>query len=142
MPGTRVAPGLRYTFKLPSRHGHGHEIVRALRERIDVARAHDVHTNETLYARASQGREVVEHARRRGRAARQGMDGTRAPHGWVVPTLWPGVAGEDERRDGVPFLVFSVIAGIVVEWFLGTNDAARAVSDWTFGLLVGRAIRN
>jgi len=46
---------------------------------------------------------------------------------------------KDERRDGVPFLVF-VLAGVgaIVEWFNPTDPVAIALDAYTFGGLVGR----
>jgi S-DNA-T family DNA segregation ATPase FtsK/SpoIIIE len=46
---------------------------------------------------------------------------------------------KDERRDGVPFLIFILaVVGAVVEWFNPNDPVASALDSWTFGLLIGR----
>ena len=46
---------------------------------------------------------------------------------------------KDERRDGVPFLIFLLsVAGAVVEWFNPLDPVAVALDTWTFGGLFGR----
>lgn len=46
---------------------------------------------------------------------------------------------KEERRDGVPFLIFVLaIAGAVVEWFNPNDPVAVALDAWTFGGLFGR----
>jgi len=46
---------------------------------------------------------------------------------------------KEERRDGVPFLIFVLaVIGAVVEWFNPNDPVASALDSWTFGLLIGR----
>lgn len=46
---------------------------------------------------------------------------------------------KDQRRDGVPFLIFLLaIAGAVVEWFNPNDAVAITLDAWTFGGLFGR----
>ena len=46
---------------------------------------------------------------------------------------------KDERRDGVPFLIFLLaVAGAIVEWFNPTDAVATALDAYTFGGLFGR----
>jgi len=46
---------------------------------------------------------------------------------------------KEERRDGVPFLIFILaVVGAVVEWFNPNDPVAQALDSWTFGLLLGR----
>jgi S-DNA-T family DNA segregation ATPase FtsK/SpoIIIE len=46
---------------------------------------------------------------------------------------------KEERRDGVPFLIFVLaVIGAVVEWFNPHDPVAMALDSWTFGLLIGR----
>ncbi|CAN5214603.1 DNA translocase FtsK [soil metagenome] len=46
---------------------------------------------------------------------------------------------KEERRDGVPFLIFVLaVIGAVVEWFNPHDPVAQALDSWTFGLLLGR----
>ncbi len=46
---------------------------------------------------------------------------------------------KEERRDGVPFLIFILaVVGAVVEWFNPNDAVAQALDSWTFGLLLGR----
>ena len=46
---------------------------------------------------------------------------------------------KEERRDGVPFLIFVLaVIGAVVEWFNPNDPVAQALDSWTFGLLLGR----
>jgi S-DNA-T family DNA segregation ATPase FtsK/SpoIIIE len=46
---------------------------------------------------------------------------------------------KDERRDGVPFLIFLLaIAGAFIEWFNPSDPVALALDAWTFGGLFGR----
>ncbi|AWB88906.1 FtsK/SpoIIIE family DNA translocase [Salinibacterium hongtaonis] len=46
---------------------------------------------------------------------------------------------KDQRRDGVPFLIFLLaIAGAIVEWFNPNDAVAITLDAWTFGGLFGR----
>ncbi len=46
---------------------------------------------------------------------------------------------KEERRDGVPFLIFVLaVVGAIVEWFNPNDPVAQALDSWTFGLLLGR----
>jgi S-DNA-T family DNA segregation ATPase FtsK/SpoIIIE len=46
---------------------------------------------------------------------------------------------KEERRDGVPFLIFVLaVIGAIVEWFNVNDPVAIALDSWTFGLLLGR----
>jgi DNA segregation ATPase FtsK/SpoIIIE, S-DNA-T family len=46
---------------------------------------------------------------------------------------------KEERRDGVPFLIFVLaVVGAIVEWFNPLDPVAQALDSWTFGLLLGR----
>jgi S-DNA-T family DNA segregation ATPase FtsK/SpoIIIE len=59
--------------------------------------------------------------------------------GGAFRVLGKETLAKEERRDGVPFLIFLLaIAGAVVEWFLVGDSVASALSTWTFGLLLGR----
>ena len=59
--------------------------------------------------------------------------------GGAFRVLGKETLAKDERRDGVPFLIFLLaIAGAVVEWFLTNDSVASALSTWTFALLLGR----
>lgn len=76
------------------------------------------------------------------------------PESGILTKAWMGMAhvvggafrvlgketlAKEERRDGVPFLIFLLaIAGAIVEWFLSSDSVASALSTWTFGLLLGR----
>ncbi|MGV8883994.1 MAG: DNA translocase FtsK [Microbacteriaceae bacterium] len=96
------------------------------------------------------------------RAASKNAPTKKLPAGGLPPTdepglltaMWLGMAhvvggaarllgketlAKDERRDGVPFLIFLLaIAGAVVEWFNQSDLVATALSAWTFGGLFGR----
>ncbi|MGV8881916.1 MAG: DNA translocase FtsK [Rhodoglobus sp.] len=72
----------------------------------------------------------------------------------ILTSIWMGLAhaaggafrvlgketlAKEERRDGVPFLIFLLaVAGAVVEWFNPYDPVAVALDSWTFGLLFGR----
>ena len=72
----------------------------------------------------------------------------------ILTTIWMGLAhatggafrvlgketlAKEERRDGVPLLIFLLaVAGAVVEWFNPADPVAVALDSWTFGLLFGR----
>jgi len=59
--------------------------------------------------------------------------------GGAFRVLGKETLAKEERRDGVPFLIFVLaIAGAVVEWFLPNDSVASALSTWTFGLMLGR----
>ncbi len=68
--------------------------------------------------------------------------------GWLALAHFTGGAfrvlgretlAKEERRDGVPFLVFLLaVAGAVVEWFNPNDPVAIALDAWTFGGLFGR----
>lgn len=59
--------------------------------------------------------------------------------GGAFRVLGKETLAKDERRDGVPFLIFLLaVAGAVVEWFNTTDPVAVALDSWTFGLLFGR----
>ncbi len=46
---------------------------------------------------------------------------------------------KEERRDGIPFLIFVLaVIGAIVEWFNVSDPVAIALDSWTFGLLLGR----
>jgi S-DNA-T family DNA segregation ATPase FtsK/SpoIIIE len=59
--------------------------------------------------------------------------------GAAVRALGPEKLAREERRDGVPFLLFVLaVAGAVVEWFFVGKPVAMALDAWTFGGLFGR----
>ncbi|HEV7949324.1 MAG TPA: cell division protein FtsK, partial [Glaciihabitans sp.] len=46
---------------------------------------------------------------------------------------------KEERRDGVPFLIFLLaVAGVIVEWFNPLDPVALALDAYTFGGIIGR----
>ena len=59
--------------------------------------------------------------------------------GGAARVLGPEKLSKEERRDGIPFLLFLLaIAGAVVEWFNPTDPVALAFDAYTFGGLFGR----
>ncbi len=59
--------------------------------------------------------------------------------GGAFRVLGKETLAKDERRDGVPFLIFILaVVGAVVEWFNPTDPVATALDAWTFGGLFGR----
>jgi S-DNA-T family DNA segregation ATPase FtsK/SpoIIIE len=59
--------------------------------------------------------------------------------GGAFRVLGKETLAKQERRDGVPFLIFLLaVAGAVVEWFNPADTVAIALDSWTFGLLIGR----
>ncbi|MGA1838326.1 DNA translocase FtsK [Herbiconiux sp. 11R-BC] len=59
--------------------------------------------------------------------------------GGAARAFGPEKLAKEERRDGLPFLIFLLaVAGAVVEWFLATNAVAISLNAWTFGGLFGR----
>ncbi|MCS5733151.1 FtsK/SpoIIIE family DNA translocase [Herbiconiux daphne] len=59
--------------------------------------------------------------------------------GGAARAFGPEKLAKDERRDGLPFLIFVLaVAGAVVEWFLASNAVAIELNAWTFGGLFGR----
>ena len=59
--------------------------------------------------------------------------------GGASRALSPDRMERDERRDGIPFLLFLLaVAGIVTLWFLGKEPAAQTLNSFTFGLLFGQ----
>lgn len=59
--------------------------------------------------------------------------------GGAFRVLGKETLAKEERRDGVPFLIFLLaVAGAVVEWFNPTDPVAIALDTWTFGGLFGR----
>ena len=59
--------------------------------------------------------------------------------GGAFRVLGKETLAKNERRDGVPFLVFVLaVVGAVVEWFNPTDPVAIALDAYTFGGLVGR----
>jgi S-DNA-T family DNA segregation ATPase FtsK/SpoIIIE len=59
--------------------------------------------------------------------------------GGAFRVLGKETLSKDERRDGVPFLVFVLaVVGAVVEWFNPTDPVAIALDAYTFGGLFGR----
>jgi len=59
--------------------------------------------------------------------------------GGAFRVLGKETLAKDERRDGVPFLIFILaVLGAVVEWFNPTDPVAIALDAYTFGGLFGR----
>lgn len=59
--------------------------------------------------------------------------------GGAFRVLGKETLAKEERRDGVPFLIFLLaVVGAVVEWFNPTDPVAIALDAWTFGGLLGR----
>ncbi|MBF4463568.1 MULTISPECIES: FtsK/SpoIIIE family DNA translocase [unclassified Rathayibacter] len=59
--------------------------------------------------------------------------------GGAARALGPERLAKEERRDGLPFLLFLLaLAGAVVEWFLATDPVALVLDAWSFGGLFGR----
>ncbi|MDJ0334801.1 DNA translocase FtsK [Salinibacterium sp. G-O1] len=59
--------------------------------------------------------------------------------GGAFRVLGKETLAKEERRDGVPFLIFLLaVAGAVVEWFNPTDSVAIALDAYTFGGLFGR----
>ena len=80
-------------------------------------------------------------------AATQGSFATFMAASWLVLAhLFGGAAralskekiAREDRRDGVPFLLFLLgVSGIVIVWFLAKNPIAQTLNSYTFGLLFG-----
>jgi S-DNA-T family DNA segregation ATPase FtsK/SpoIIIE len=59
--------------------------------------------------------------------------------GGAARVLGRETLAKDERRDGIPFLIFVLaVIGAIVEWFNPTDPVAIALDAYTFGGLVGR----
>ncbi|MEP6480749.1 MAG: DNA translocase FtsK [Rhodoglobus sp.] len=59
--------------------------------------------------------------------------------GGAFRVLGKETLAKDERRDGIPFLIFVLAAvGAIVEWFNPTDSVAQALDAYTFGGLFGR----
>jgi S-DNA-T family DNA segregation ATPase FtsK/SpoIIIE len=59
--------------------------------------------------------------------------------GAAVRALGPETLAKEERRDGIPFLLFVLaIVGAAVEWFFVGKPVAMTLDAWTFGGLFGR----
>ncbi|WP_210508834.1 DNA translocase FtsK [Naasia sp. SYSU D00057] len=59
--------------------------------------------------------------------------------GATFRALGPEKLAKEERRDGVPFLLFVLaVTGAVVEWFFVGEPVAMTLDAWTFGGLFGR----
>lgn len=59
--------------------------------------------------------------------------------GGAFRVLGKETLAKEERRDGVPFLIFVLaVAGAIVEWFNPDDPVAIALDTWTFGGLLGR----
>ncbi|WP_210478793.1 DNA translocase FtsK [Naasia sp. SYSU D00948] len=59
--------------------------------------------------------------------------------GAAVRALGPEKLAKEERRDGIPFLLFVLaVVGAIVEWFFVGDPIAMTLDAWTFGGLFGR----
>lgn len=80
-------------------------------------------------------------------AAKQGSFATLVAATWLVLAhVFGGAAralskekiAREDRRDGVPFLLFLLgVGGVISVWFLAKNSVAQALNTYTFGLLFG-----
>ncbi|MEN9989979.1 MAG: segregation ATPase FtsK/SpoIIIE [Actinomycetota bacterium] len=80
-------------------------------------------------------------------AAKQGSFGTFVTATWLVLAhVFGGAAralskekvAREDRRDGVPFLLFLLgVGGVISVWFLAKNGVAQVLNAYTFGLLFG-----
>lgn len=59
--------------------------------------------------------------------------------GAAVRAFGPERIAPDDRRDGLPFILFIfAVLGAVDVWFLANNTVAQDINDWTVGGLFGR----